>query len=63
MNMILFYMINISDLIPWYDLCNVYVFSGQFGCVYEATLAKQARSSNDYGPLTHEKVAVKTLKG
>jgi serine/threonine protein kinase len=36
---------------------------GQFGCVYEGRLARDVRHSNDYGPISHDKVAVKTLKG
>ena len=37
--------------------------SGQFGCVYEGKLSRGPRSSNDYGSLTHEHVAIKTIKG
>lgn len=40
-----------------------FCYLGQYGCVYEAKLSKDARESNDYGNLTHQKVAVKTLKG
>ena len=39
------------------------IFSGQFGCVYEGKLSRGPRSSNDYGSLTHEHVAIKTIKG
>ena len=47
-----------------YEWQNLYQsLAGQYGCVYEAKLAKDSRRSNDYGNLTHEKVAVKTLKG
>lgn len=36
---------------------------GQFGCVYEAFLTKFLGGSNDYGPVSCQKVAAKTLKG
>ena len=55
-----------TGVVECYVLFNdniVCAYAGQFGCVYEATLAKDARSSNDYGSLTHEKVAVKTIRG
>lgn len=42
---------------------NRLIGKGQFGCVYEGRLAHGSTPSNDYGPVTHEKVAVKTTKG
>ena len=40
----------------------IFCVAGQFGMVYQAHLAEN-RGSNDYGPITHKKVAVKSLKG
>ena len=36
---------------------------GQFGMVHEALLTQEPSPSNDYGAMSHTKVAIKTLRG